>query len=206
METEFTNALRIRTFIKIRNSCDNIKMKIINFVLGLGTAIILSALILLGIKAFHPGPAMPDYNRIVKPMAVLAPAPCDKTDTACITQQDVYNKEQQAKQDEYQKEQQAYQDALKVYNRDVFVIANVVGILVFVSTFLLLLSTGITTQAVPVGIMIAGLFSIIYGYMNGWDSTGDQLKFFVGLLIAVLVIGGSIWLMQRYQRKVEKSH
>jgi heme/copper-type cytochrome/quinol oxidase subunit 4 len=29
----------------------------------------------------------------------------------------------------------------------------------------------------------------------------DQLKFFVGLVIAALVIGGSIWLVQRYAKK-----
>jgi len=64
-----------------------------------------------------------------------------------------------------------------------------------------LFMTSIVAQSVPIGIMIAGLWSIIYGYMRGWGSTNDQLKFFVGLVIAALVIGGSIWLIERYQKK-----
>ena len=39
-------------------------MKVVNFVLGLGTAIILAALITLGIKAFYPEPVAPTYPNI----------------------------------------------------------------------------------------------------------------------------------------------
>jgi uncharacterized membrane protein len=177
-------------------------MKIINVILGLGTAIILGALVNLGIAAFHPAPVPPDYNAIVTPAAVYPyPAPCAAGDVACSQKVDAYNAQQQKQQQEFNKENDAYQNALKVYNRDVFIIANVVGIIIFIAGFLVLFMTSIVAQSVPIGIMIAGLWSIIYGYMRGWGSTNDQLKFFVGLVIAALVIGGSIWLIERYQKK-----
>ena len=89
---------------------------------------------------------------------------------------------------------------MKQYNRDVFLIANVIGILVFVGGFLVIFRTEIGSNGAPVGMMLAGLWGIIYGYARGWRSTDDQLKFFVGLIIAALVIGGSMWLLERYKR------
>ena len=176
-------------------------MKIVNIILGIGTAIIVGSLINLGIAAFHPGPIAPDYSVFVKPLAAPYPTPCAAGDTACAKQAAAYNAEQQAQQEQYNQAQQTYDAAMKVYNRDVFIIANIAGIVVFVVGFGLLFSTAIAAQGVPIGVMMAGLWSIIYGYARGWGSTNDQLKFFVGLAIAILIIGGSIWLVDRYQKK-----
>ena len=175
-------------------------MKIVNIILGLGTAIILGSLINLGIRAFYPEPIAPDYNTFVKPM--MAPVPqCAATDKACLTLQTKEYADQQAQQDVFNQKEKVYQDLMKVYNRDIFIIANIVGIIVFIVGFWLIFTTAIATQSVPIGIMIAGLWSIIYGYIRGWDSIDDRLKFFVGLIVAALVIGGSVWLIQRYQKK-----
>ena len=176
-------------------------MKIVNIILGLGTAIILGSLINLGIRAFYPEPLAPDYNGIVKPIAAPYPAPCAAGDKVCIKQTNDYNAAQQAQQEEFNRQQNIYQDAMKVYNRDVFIIANLVGIVIFIVGFWLIFTTAIATQSVPIGVMIAGLWSIIYGYARGWDSIDDRLKFFVGLVVAALVIGGSVWLIHRYQMR-----
>jgi hypothetical protein len=90
---------------------------------------------------------------------------------------------------------------MNVYNKNLFIIANVIGIIFFAIGFWLVFGgIALASNAVPVGIMLAGLWSILYGYARGWGSVDDQLKFFIGLVIAVLVIGGSMWLMQRYQK------
>jgi heme/copper-type cytochrome/quinol oxidase subunit 4 len=176
-------------------------MKIVNIILGIGTAVILGALINLGIRAFHPGPVGPDYSRVVTAAVAMPSAePCATGDKACYAKIDALNQEQQKQQDEFNKEQQQYEDLLKVYDRDVFIIANIAGIVIFVAGFWLLFATEVAAQSVPIGVMIAGLYGIIYGYAVGWGSTNDQLKFFIGLAIAVLVIGGSMWLMKRYQK------
>jgi len=176
-------------------------MKIINLILGLGTAIIVGSLIHLGIRAFHPEPPAPDYTVIAPKVMMPYPAPtCVSTDAKCIAEQNTNYQELQAQQEKYNEAQRVYNDQMRSYNVDVFVIANIVGIFVFIAGFLVLFKTTLASQSVPIGIMIAGLYGIIYGYVRGWNSTNDQLKFFVGLVIALLVIGGSVWLVQRYYK------
>jgi uncharacterized membrane protein len=176
-------------------------MKIVNFVLGLATAVILAALIALGIAAFYPAPVAPSYpnNAFVAPVA-----PCPSNDTACLQNNAKIEAQEQAAQAQYNTAETAYENAVSVYNRNLFIIANVIGVIVFAIGFWLIFGAwgaALASYAVPIGMMLAGLWSIIYGYMRGWGSIGDQLKFFVGLVIAVLVIGGSMWLIQRYQKK-----
>ncbi len=168
-------------------------MKVVNFVLGLATAVILAALINLGIKAFYPEPVAPTY-----PNYPAAAAPCAINDIQCQKGQADISNQQQAT---FNRQEQAYTDQMKVYNKNLFIIANIIGIVVFAIGFWLIFGVALASYAVPVGIMLAGVWSIMYGYARGWGSIDDQLKFFIGLVIAVLVIGGSAWLMQRYQKK-----
>jgi hypothetical protein len=179
-------------------------MKVVNFVLGLATVVILAALITLGIAAFYPAPVAPSYSNT----AVVAPVvPCASADTACMQNNAKIEAQQQAVQDQYNNAETAYENALGVYNRNLFIIANIVGIIVFAVGFWLIFGAwgaALASYAVPIGMMLAGLWSIIYGYARGWGSVDDQLKFFIGLVIAVLMIGGSMWLIERYQKNREK--
>ena len=168
-------------------------MKVVNVVLGIATAVILGALINLGIQAFYPAPVMPSYYPVPEVLA-----PCATNDLACQREQATVTDQQNAA---FNQRQQAYTDQTNVYNKNLFIIANVVGIVMFAIGFWLVFGITLASNAVPVGIMLAGLWSIMYGYMRGWGSVDDRLKFFIGLAIAVLVIGGSMWLMQRYQKR-----
>jgi len=176
-------------------------MKIVNIVLAIGTAIILGALINLGIRAFYPEPVAPDYGTIVPAASAPVAAPCAANDAQCKKDLVNYNAKQQAEQAQYDQASKDYQAAMNLYNRNLFIIANIVGIVIFLVGFLLVLYAALASQGVPIGIMMAGLWGIIYGYANGWGSIDDRLKFFVGLVIAAIVIGGSMWLMQRHARK-----
>jgi hydrogenase/urease accessory protein HupE len=174
-------------------------MKAINIVMGLATAIILGALINLGIKAFYPEPASPTY---VNYSATAAVVPCASNDATCIQTNKQADLQQQTAQAQFNQQEQAYEDAMKVYNRNLFIIANVIGILMFALGFWLVFGNlVVAARGVPIGIMLAGLWSIVYGYGRGWGSVNDQLKFFIGLVIAALIIGGSVWLMERYQKR-----
>lgn len=173
-------------------------MKVINFVLGLATAVILGSLIVLGIKAFYPEPVSPSYPNV----PVAAPTtPCASGDTTCIQQQTAATAAEQQAMDQFNQQQAVYENQMMVYDRNIFIIANILGMIVFAFGFWLLFATAVAAQSVPIGIMIAGLWAIIYGYGRGWYSVNDQLKFFIGLVIAILVIGGSMWLIQRYAKK-----
>jgi hypothetical protein len=172
-------------------------MKVVNVILGIATAIILGSLIVLGIQAFYPAPIAPSYPNT----AVVAPiVPCPSNGVACMQNNAKIEAQQQAAQDQYNNEETAYESAMSIYNRNLFIIANVIGILMFAFGFWLVFGVALASNAVPIGIMIAGLWSIVYGYARGWGSIDDRLKFFVGLVIAVLVIGGSMWLIQRHQK------
>jgi len=170
-------------------------MKAVNVILGIATAVILGALINLGIRAFYPEPIAPSYT------SYPVQAPCPTADVKCQTQQAAEMNLQSAHE---QKLQQDYKDQMAVYDRDLFIIANIVGIIMFALGFWLVFCVMLASFGVPIGVMLAGLWSIVYGYARGWGSVDDRLKFFIGLVIAVLVIGGSVWLMQRYQKKMTK--
>jgi heme/copper-type cytochrome/quinol oxidase subunit 4 len=168
-------------------------MKAVNIILGIATAIILGALINLGIKAFYPEPAAPAYANY--PVAAV---PCASADIACQTAQTAAMNQQNTQQAQ---QQQTYENEMSVYNKNLFIIANIVGILLFALGFWLIFGAALASLGVPIGVMVAGLWGIMYGYIRGWGSVDDQLKFFIGLVIAIVVIGGSMWLMQRYQKK-----
>lgn len=156
-------------------------MKAINLILGLGTAVILSSLIFLGINVFYPRPEYPEYPSA---LGIEYDSPEYKAERAT-----------------YDRQVDEYEADAETYGRDVFIIANIVGLLVFGAGFLILFVAPVATRSVPVGIMLAGMFSIIRGYFEGWWATDDKIKFFVGLAIAVIVIGGSMWLIQRYTQR-----
>lgn len=175
-------------------------MKFINFILGAATAIIVSGLVVLGIRAFYPEPAAPDYSKIV-PMA--APYPdCLKDDAQCIAKRNAQIDAQNAAQEDLRKQQEAYDVSIGEYNRNVFIIANLAGLVVFILGFLLLFLSAVATRSIPLGVMLAGLYGVLYGYGRGWASVDDRLKFFVGLAVAIVMIGGSMWLAERYYRKI----
>ncbi len=170
-------------------------MKVINIVLGIATAIILGALLTLGIRAFYPEPVYPAYP----PIPVISP--CAVNDAACLKSNEAAQAQERAAQAEFNAAQGSYEDAMKIYNRNLFIIANLVGIVMFaVGFFLVFDDRARAARGVPIGILIAGLWGIMYGYARGWGSVDDMLKFFVGLVVAALVIGGSMWLMVRYAR------
>jgi len=173
-------------------------MKIVNIVLAIGTAIILGALVVLGIAAFYPAPVAPTYPNT----PIAAPVPlCPSGDSQCLKQNQQIADQQAAQQNQFNQAETAYEAAMSVYDRNVFIAANIIGIIIFIIGFLLVLYAALAGQGVPIGIMLAGLWSIVYGYGRGWGSIDDQLKFFVGLVVAVIVIGGSMWLMQRHARR-----
>ena len=177
-------------------------MKIVNIILGIGTTIIMGSLIVLGIAAFYPSPVAPDYGTMVAPAPPPPVAtPCAAGDTACAGAMKQYQAEQQAKEDAFNQAQTMYQDAMRVYDRNLFIIGNLLGVAIFAAGFWLFFASWMSARGVPVGIMLAGLWGIMYGYGKGWGSVDDQLKFFIGLIVAVFVIGGSVWLVNRYERQ-----
>lgn len=192
-------------------------MKIINLVLGLGTAIILTSLVGLGVQTFYPAPEYPEYPETSYPQerqcdfnCAFNDEKCYATEDACYDEQDRLLGEQDKvygeQLDEYDRQLDAYDEKNEAYDRNYFMIANLVGLLIFLGGILLLFFSTIATRSVAIGIMVAGLASIIGGYATSWWSKpGEGLEFFVGLLVAVIVVAASMWFMHKYHQRDAQS-
>ena len=148
------------------------KYKIMNFIIGGAIAVIVSTLLVLGLKIFIPPPQYPaysyDYNS------------CASGDQACYERQ---QRESRDRQEEYTK-------LSKTYGGKIFIAANVAGIIVLLLG-ILCFALGLGTN-IGVGIILSGAFGIIYGYALGWAGADDAVKFGVGVVVALILIGGGV--------------
>lgn len=168
--------------------------KIINGIVGIIIAVVLSMLLTLGIKVFYAEPQSPYLNYF--PPSILN-SPCASNDQQCITAQ------QKAQQDQYEKERQMSQDynnALQAYNRNIFIIANIAGIVLFLAGMGLLSIYEKVGLNVIAGILASGGFGIFYGYVRGWNGTDDKLKFVIGVVIAAMVIASAILINNKVRK------
>ena len=85
-----------------------------------------------------------------------------------------------------------YRDKREIYNRNVFIIAVVAGLIAVVLGGIVL-----KLESVSAGIMGGGVLLIIYGTLRYWGDMGDVLRFII--LGAVLVV--LIWLGYRKFKK-----
>lgn len=151
-----------------------------NIVLGGAIALILGTLLVLGLRIFFPFPpvpANPDFSI------------CATGDAACIERE----------QQNYRDADAAYQAKRNADGRNIFIAANSAGfVLLLIGIACLYFMLGVN---LAVGIMLAGAFGILYGYLEGWSGTEDVIKFSVAAALALLTIGGGIWI-NRSRRNV----
>ena len=140
-------------------------VKVMNVVFGIGIAIILFSLTLLGFHAFYPAP---EYDEI------------------CETDYEIVRLEQNITEEEIAEQQQCrdeFRDSHDNWSRNIFIIAVITGIVV-VSASLFTLNM----ISIGAGIALAGIATIIYGFIAGFDGTSDVLRFFIGLIVTAIVI------------------
>ena len=150
------------------------KYTIINFIIGGAIAVILSVLLVLGLRIFVPPPEYPSYSYGNGMDA------CPTEDPACYERQ----------QREYRVQQEKYEKDSETYGGKIFIAANIAG--------LIILLVGITCFAIGLGtnvgagIILAGAFGISFGYVWGWNGADDTVKFGVGVIVALIVIAGGV--------------
>jgi len=127
----------------------------------------------VGIAAFYPKPVPPTYPN--QPTYSTKPA-----QTPEVTAQDA------AKINEYDKLQTAYQAKSERYNRNVALLAVGFSLAILVISLILLKSV----ELIANGVMLGGVFTLIYGIARSFAS-GDQKFMFVvvtfGLLVALIL-------------------
>jgi len=139
--------------------------KVMNVIFGIGIAIILFSLTLLGFHAFYPAPDYDDF--------------CDREQEIVRLEQNLTAEEiaeQEACRDELE-------DARDNWSRNIFIIAIITGIVV-VSASLALLSM----ISISAGTAMAGIGTIIYGFIVGFDGTSDVLRFIIGVVVTAIII------------------
>ena len=167
-------------------------VKALNVIFGIGLAVILFLVILLGVRAFYPEP---DYAKSCPQTVPYVMIPCDSSvsETECNLHQQI--------------EQQKYRDSLSVnqdcsdkyveesgtYRRNLFFIYGVFTVILLIASFFI-----ISIIHMSAGVALAGIALSITGFAVGWRSTNDSLKFLFGLVILAVVV----WLAYAVNKKL----
>jgi Ca2+/Na+ antiporter len=172
--------------------------KVMNVVFGIGIAVILYLVVLLGIRAFYPEPRIDDFNCSMQPYPIALGAPCtpNMTIEECNILQKTTNAESDSRSKEYESCYKRFEKVQNLYGRNVFIIAAIVGSIAIIVSFALFSMTNISA-----GVAFAGLSLIVYGFARGWQDTSDMIKFIIRVLAAVIVFIFAIKVNKKYQRE-----
>ena len=167
-------------------------VKVLNVVFGIGLAVILFLVILLGVKAFYPEP---DYTKscLVTRPYVMIPCGSSMSETECNLHQQI---EQQKYQDSISVNEDCsnkFEDDLDIYKRNLFFIYGVFAVILLIVSFFI-----ISIIHMSAGVALAGIALSVTGFSVGWRSTNDSLKFLFGLIILAVVI----WLAYAVNKKL----
>jgi len=165
--------------------------KVMNVVFGIGVAVVIYLVVILGISAFYNEPECScDY-----PSSFYEPVLCspNMTSEQCSQLQNQQQAERTAKEEEYSQCWEGCNEERELWSRNVFLIANTIGIIAIIASMFLFGMINIAA-----GTAFAGLALIIYGFIVGWRGTNEILRFFVGLLVAIIVILFAVFINKRY--------
>ena len=179
--------------------------RIINAAFGIGIAVLIFIVVLLGIQVVYKEPKIENFNCTYsydRPVYAYDISFCNENIT--VKECNVLIKEKQPTnerlQTDYDKCWKEFQDAEKIYGRNVFLIANIAGIIVVIISIFLFSMINISS-----GIAFSGIALIFYGFARGWQGTGDLLKFVTALIVAIIFIILAVFVNKRYlKNKKEK--
>ena len=160
--------------------------KVLNAVFGIGIAVVVYIVVLLGIQAFYPTIEYEDYcnetsyEEIRSPMSFYN---CDDNLTVQECKELVENSAFYKDNKENEECWETFNNAEEEYNKNFFIISSIIGVLIITLSYFLLSITNIS-----VGIVCSGIILILWGFMRGWESTNHMTKFAVSLVIAFVVI------------------
>lgn len=159
---------------------------LINFIIGIIIAAVLSMLLALGLRIFIPSPEYSRYEYRYEN--------CNNSnDPGCYKRQ----------QTDARRERESYQEKAKEYSGQIFIAANILGLILLIGG-IIIFSLGLGTN-IGVGVILAGGFGVTYGYTLGWIGADDAVKFIFGAIIAALVIVAGIMVNRMRNRTTEVS-
>ena len=161
-------------------------MKLKKTILTIGIAIIFILFIAYAIEAFYPTPKYEDY--CPQPERQIT------NQTACEQADGIWSNYPEAKPidqtqpqptgycDTYTKCSKTYQEILQPYNRNVFFISVILGLITVIIAAILKL------ESVSAGLLGGGVILIIYGTIRYWGEMSDVLRtVMLGIVLAILI-------------------
>lgn len=140
--------------------------KILRIIYSIFVGVLLAIFVGVGINTFYPGPQQQSHLTIY----------VEKSSEEQVTQQQ-----------EYDRQDQEYTEKAKAYNRNVSIITLSVAVLLLVISLIYEKKIKVIAD----GVMLGGLFTLIYSIIRGFVSTDNRSVFIVVTvgLVAVLYIG-----------------
>ncbi len=194
-------------------------MNVKNLVLGIGIFIVFMFLLHNGVRAFYEPPAYEDFASCDRAGyttngGYYYPYP-ERFDTStnCTVPGAIREQEQQCSVQggmvlyDYSEAgcisgvkecnfcQFEYNEAYKKYNRNVFVIALIIGIIVLIVGYTIL-----SVEPVGSSLMASGIGAIVYGTIVNWENLGNLGRFLLLLLALVLLV----WIALRINKRVKQ--
>ncbi|MFH1590813.1 MAG: hypothetical protein ABIC95_02705 [archaeon] len=175
----------------------NVKEKI----LAIGIAVVFILFIAYGIQAFYDEPDQEDFCRDIdysigtdscpdQPAKAMEgeprPMPVRGKDCWCEDDNADGTKVCWKQNPAWEACQQAYDDARELYNRNVFFISIIIGLIVLIIGWV-----AIKLESVGSGLMGGGTITVIYGTIRYWGDLSDVFRFLIlGLALGVLIYLG----------------
>ena len=176
--------------------------KIKETILGVSIAILFVLFVGFGIKAFYNEPKYEDFcNKMMYPSTPYPERIYKETNAALCNQIEVKNYELEqdcigkkgemiyapdengcrvAKECSFCNKE--YMDTMNIYNRNVFIIAGIVGIIAIIAGAVLNL------VSVSSGLFGGGVMTVIYGTVRYWSELADWARFIIlGIALGVLI-------------------
>ncbi|MBR9681727.1 MAG: hypothetical protein GOV00_02925 [Candidatus Altiarchaeota archaeon] len=171
--------------------------KAMNTVFGIGIAILIFIVAMLGINVFYPVPDIDDFNCSEFRVEKLAPCADNLTVGECnaLTSQRTLALDNT----EYQECWDRFDDARDTYSTNFFLISNILGFIAIIVSMFLFSMTNIAA-----GTAFSGLALIVFGFMVGWQHTDDVVKFIISLIITAVVIKFAVIVNRRYDQQPKK--
>lgn len=184
-------------------------MNVKNLVLGIGIFIVFMFVLHNGIRAFYDAPQYEDFcdnNPFIEKPYYFSQN-CSYSNELRLQEQECYNLEGYPIY-RYDKNgcnisvekcdfcNRDYENAKKDYNKTIFLISLIIGILVLIVGYAVL-------YVEPVGssLMASGIGAVVYGTIVNWENLGNLGRFLL-LLLALVIL---IWIALRLNKGKKKN-
>jgi len=170
---------------------------VMNTVFGIGIAILIFIVALLGIDVFYPRPDVADFN--CSDLRAEKVAPCAKNLTLAECESYMNTEIMSMDNSEYEECWDRYDGARDKYDNYFFLITTVLGFIAIISSMFLFDMVNIAA-----GTAFSGLALIVFGFMVGWQSTNEVIKFIISLIVTSVVVTFAVIVNRRYDSKPVK--